>query len=86
MHYAGPIPYINRFQRYFNIDCEKGNQGAKQVAYAAKQFCRFMQRKPEFLKFKAHETAAAAFVLALNLATSEMATKFGLVHLATQSG
>lgn len=45
-----------------------------------------MQRKPEFLKFKAHETAAAAFVLALNLATSEMATKFGLVHLATQSG
>jgi len=28
MHHAGPIPYVQRFQRYFNIDQEKGNHGA----------------------------------------------------------
>ena len=82
MHYAGPIPYLNRFQRLFNIDQEKANQGAKQVGFAARQFCRFMMRKPEFLQFKASQQAAAAFLLALNLANSANSTKLGLVHLA----
>jgi hypothetical protein len=40
-----------------------------------------MQRKPEFLRFKASQQAAAAFLLAMNLATSEFATKLGLVQL-----
>jgi len=25
MHFAGPIPFLQRFQRYFNIDQERGN-------------------------------------------------------------
>jgi hypothetical protein len=82
MHYAGPIPYLNRFQRFYNIDIEKGNQGAKQVGFAARQFCRFMMRKPEFLNFKASTQAAAAFVLAMNLATSGKAGRLGLATLA----
>jgi hypothetical protein len=44
-----------------------------------------MQRKPEFLQFKAHQIASASFVLALNLATSDQATKLSLVHLSTGS-
>ena len=53
MHFAGPIPYLQRFARYFNIDQEKGCPGAKQVGFAARQFCRFMMRQPEFLHVKA---------------------------------
>jgi len=53
MHYAGPIPYLHRFSRFFNIDQEKSCPGAKQVGFAARQFCRFMMRKSEFLNFKA---------------------------------
>ena len=82
MHHAGPIPYLQRFARYFNIDIEKGCPGAKQVGFAARQFCRFMMRKPEFLNYKASQQAAAAFLLALNLATSGSATKLGLVQLS----
>lgn len=84
MHYAGPIPYLCRFQRIFNVDLEKGDTGAKQVGFAARQFCRFMMRKPEFLKFKASQQAAAAFVLALNLATSAYAQKLGLAPLTPE--
>jgi hypothetical protein len=40
-----------------------------------------MQRKPEFLQFKASQIAAAAFLLATNLSRSKLATKFGLVKL-----
>lgn len=36
MHFAGPIPYLNRFSRFYGIDVEKGNQGAKQVGFAAR--------------------------------------------------
>lgn len=82
MHFAGPIPFLQRFQRYFNIDQERGNQGAKQVGFAARQFCRFMMRKSEFLNFKPSQQAAAAFALAINLATSPYAKKLGLVPLS----
>ena len=81
IHFSGPIPFLQRFQRYFNIDQERGNQGAKQVGFAARQFCRFMMRKPEFLNFKPSQQAAAAFSLALNLTTSPNAKKLGLVPL-----
>ena len=40
-----------------------------------------MQRKSEFLKFKASQQAAAAFLLAINLSRSKLASKFGLVSL-----
>ena len=39
-------------------------------------------RKSEFLSFKASTLAAASFVLAMNLATSESAGKLGLASLA----
>ena len=42
-----------------------------------------MMRKPEFLQYKPSQQAAAAFSLAINLATSPNAHKLGLVSLTS---
>lgn len=44
LHAAGPIPFIERFQRLFGLDQEKLDQDFKQVGFTARQFVKYMQR------------------------------------------
>lgn len=49
LHAAGPIPFVERFQRLFGLDQEKLDQDFKQVGFTARQFVKYMQRYGKFL-------------------------------------
>ena len=78
IHYTGPIPFIDRFQRILNLDQEKADHDFKQVGFTARQFCKYMQRYGEFLDWKPSHLAAAATILAINLNLSPITTQVGL--------
>ena len=44
IHYAGPIPFLERFQRLLGMDLESKNHDLKQIGFTARQFCKYMQR------------------------------------------
>ena len=78
LHAAGPIPFLERYQRIFGFDEEKADHDFKQVGFTARQFCKYMQRYAEFLTWKPSQIAAAAFLLSVNLNLSVIAPKVGL--------
>ena len=42
IHYAGPIPFVDRFMRILGLDQEKVDHDFKQIVFTAKQFCKYM--------------------------------------------
>ena len=44
IHYTGPIPFIERYQRIFGLDQENNDRDFKQVGFTARQFVKYMQR------------------------------------------
>lgn len=52
VHYAGPIPFIERYQRLLRIDQEGKEHDFKQVGFTARQFCKYVQRYGQFLTWK----------------------------------
>lgn len=81
LHYAGPMPFLERFQRIFCLDQENVDHDFKQVGFTARQFCKYMQRYGQFLDWKPSQIAAAAFMLSLNLNRSVIAPQVGLKAL-----
>ena len=81
MHAAGPIPFIERFQRLFGIDQETLDHDFKQVGFTARQFVKYMQRYGQFLQWKPSQLAAAAIVLSINLNLSKVGPSVGLKAL-----
>jgi cyclin B len=78
LHYVGPIPFIERFQRLFGLDQEAQDHDFKQVGFTARQFCKYMQRYGQFLQWKPSQLAAAAFILSINLNLSAVGPNVGL--------
>ena len=44
LHFAGPIPFLERFQRLLGLDREVSDHDMKQVGFTARQFCKYVQR------------------------------------------
>ena len=78
LHYAGPIPFLERFQRIYNLDQTKRDREAFALNYLARNFCRSMLRSRHYLNLKPSQIAAASLILAINLSTSDLAPKVGL--------
>ena len=81
LHFAGPMPFLERYQRLLGIDGEKGSHDYKQVGFTARQFCKYMQRFAQFLEYKPSQIAAAAIVLAVRLNVSPVGPSVGLKAL-----
>ena len=81
LHFAGPMPFLERYQRLLGIDGEKGDHDLKQVGFTARQFCKYMQRFAQFLEYKPSQIAAAAIVLAMRLNVSPVGPSVGLKAL-----
>ena len=78
IHCAGPIPFLERYQRLFGLDQEKEDHDFKQVGFTARQFCKYMQRYGQFLNWKPSQIAAAALILSIKLNLSSIASQVGL--------
>ena len=74
VHYTGPMPFLERYQRLLNLDEESKVHDIKQIGFTARQFCKYMQRYGQFLTWKPSKIAGAALVLAINLNISSIAT------------
>ena len=70
MHYAGPLPFLERFLRLLGL-AESESPG-KLINMAARQFLATSQRCEEFLKFKPSLCAAASLVLAIYVSKSSL--------------
>jgi len=78
MHRAGPIPFLERFQRLLDLDQEKTDKAAKQVGFCARQFLKFTTMKSEYLDMRPSLIAAASLNLSINLSMTSAAEKVGL--------
>ena len=78
LHFTGPIPFLERFQRIYNLDQVKRDREAFALDYLARNFCRSMLRSKAYLVMKPSQIGASALILAINLSTSDLAEKVGL--------
>jgi hypothetical protein len=76
MHYAGPLPFLERFLRLFGLS-ETESPG-KQINMGARQFLATCQRSEEFLKFKPSQCAAVALILAITISKSSLKQEIGI--------
>lgn len=70
LHCIGPIQFLERFQRIYNLDQVKKDGEAHALDVVARNFCRSMLKSRFFLSLKPSQIAAAALILAINLSTS----------------
>lgn len=49
LHFTGPIPFLERFQRIYNLDQLKRDQEAYALDFLSKSFCRVMLRSRNYL-------------------------------------
>ena len=78
LHYTGPIFFLERFQRIYNLDQTQRDRDAYAIDFLARSFCRSMLRSRHFLRLKPSQVGAAALILAINLGTSDLAPKVGI--------
>ena len=52
LHYTGPIPFLERFLRIYNLDQIKRDREAFAIDYLARNFCRSMLRSKCYLSLK----------------------------------
>ena len=52
LQFLSPLPFLDRYQRVFNLDLEETDPASKIVGGLARGFCFFMQREARFLQFK----------------------------------
>ena len=72
------LHFVGRYLRFYDLWNTEKNRLSEQVEYAALQFCKFMQRKADFLNFLPAHQAAASYILAINLSKSPVADHVGL--------
>lgn len=78
LHYCGPLAFLERFQRIFNLDQVKKDKEAFAINYFSRNFIRCILRQKEYLSLKPSQVAAAALILAINISTSDLAPKLGI--------
>lgn len=50
-NYAGPLAFLERYQRLLSVDQPTKDKGQKQIHIISRQMCKYMQRHSEFLEF-----------------------------------
>ena len=78
LHFTGPIPFLERFERIYNLDQVKRDREAFAIDYLSRNFCRSLLRSKSYLSLKPSQVGAAALILAINLSTSDLAPKVGI--------
>jgi transcription initiation factor TFIIIB Brf1 subunit/transcription initiation factor TFIIB len=78
LHFTGPIPFLERFQRIYNLDQVRRDREAYALDFLARNFCRAMLRSQSYLTLKPSQVAAAALMLAINLSSSDLAPRIGM--------
>ena len=81
LRYAGPIPFLERYLRIFNLDLSANDQEAFTISYLAHSFFKMIIRSPIYLSMKPSLVAAALLTLAVNLSTSPIVTELGFAPL-----
>ena len=89
LHFAGPLLFLERFQRVFDLDCgsetavDSKNSAAFMVSVLAHSLIRMVIRTPAYLTLKPSQVAAGAFTLALNLCVSRQASELNLEPISS---
>ena len=78
LHFTGPVPFLERYQRIYNLDQVRRDGEAYAIDFLARNFCRSMLRSSTYLSLKPSQIGASALILAINLSTSDLAPKVGL--------
>lgn len=52
LQFLSPLPFLDRYQRIFNLDLEETDPASRSVGGLARGFCLFMQREACFLQFR----------------------------------
>ena len=73
LHFTGPIAFLERFQRIYNLDQIKRDREAYAIDFLARNFCRSILRSSTYLTLKPSQIGASALILAINLSTSDLA-------------
>ena len=78
LQYAGPLQFLERYQRVYNLDQVKRDKEAYALDYLARSFCRSLLRCKGWLTLKPSQIGASALILAINVSTSPLAQHVGL--------
>ena len=78
LQYSGPLPFLDRYLRIYNLDQVKGSERhISQLQKLSRRYCRYMQRESKFLDYRPSQIAAASLMLALNVSMSKVAPAVG---------
>lgn len=85
LRFIGPILFLERFQRIFNLDQLHLGEEVCALDFLARKFCRIMLRQRCYLMLKPSQVAAASISLAINLVTCGLAAHFGIQKQPSQN-
>ncbi len=69
--YTGPISFLERYLRVFNLDCVQTDRESFIIDGLARSFSRCFLRSHHYLRLKPSQIAAAAFTAAINIYKSQ---------------
>lgn len=72
LHFAGPIPFLERYLRIFNLDKVVAKGSVTTIKFLAESLCRLSMRTQSYLRLKSSQVAASALTLAVNLACTKL--------------
>lgn len=78
MHNVGPITFLERYLRIYNLDLTKTDVEASAISSLARAFCKMMLRDSGYLDIKPSQLAASALTLAVNISKSPIAESLGI--------
>ena len=82
LHFTGPILFLERYLRIYNLDLVRTDREAHTLNLLAHTFCRMILRTQVYLSFKPSQIAAAVLTLAVNVSTSPIAESLGIKPLS----
>lgn len=78
LHYTGPLPFLERYLRAYNLDCSRTDRESFIIGGLARSFCRCLLRSHIYLNLKPSQIGAAALTVAVNVCKSEKAAELGI--------
>lgn len=78
LHYAGPLPFLERYLRIYNLDLYWSDREAYVLSRLARTFCRVLLRSHTYLNLRPSQMAAASLTLAVNVSRSNLAPELGI--------
>ena len=78
LHNVGPITFLERYLRIYNLDMTKTDVEASAISSLARAFCKMVLRDASYLDMKPSQLAASALTLAVNISKSPIAESLGI--------